>query len=155
MLAWRIVRLVHTDNPLSGAGAARWGSRWNSVGVPMAYASTSRSLAVLEMLVHMSREYSPRDAVLVPIDIPDSLIGELPALPKGWNDFPYGPESRRAGDRWIQQRSSLALFVPSAVLPAERNILVNPAHVEFRKIHIGQPEPHAFDLRLFGLPNKN
>jgi RES domain-containing protein len=153
MLAWRIVRPAHVDNPLSGAGAARWGSRWNSVGVPMAYTSTNRSLAVLEMLVHLSREYSPRDAVLVPFDIPDSLIAELTVLPKGWNDFPYGQESRRTGDQWIQQRSSLALFVPSAVLPAERNILVNPTHAEFRNIHIGQPEPHAFDRRLFGLPN--
>ena len=153
MLAWRIVRPAHAASPLSGAGAARWGSRWNSVGVPMAYASSSRSLAVLEMLVHMSREYSPRDASLVPVDIPDDLISELPALPKGWNDFPYGAEPRRTGDRWIQQLSALALFVPSAVLPAERNILVNPAHADFRKIQIGQPEPHAFDQRLFGLPD--
>jgi len=152
MLAWRIVRPAHAGSPLSGAGAARWGSRWNSVGVPMAYASTSRPLAVLEMLVHLSREYSPRDAVLVPMEIPDGLISDLPALPNGWNDFPYGPESRRTGDKWIQQRSSLALFVPSAVLPAERNILVNPAHAEFRNIHLGQPEPHAFDQRWFRLP---
>ena len=61
-------------------------------------------------------------------------------------------DAGRTGDEWIQLRSSLALFVPSAVLPAERNILVNPAHAEFSNIRVGQPEPHAFDQRLFRLP---
>jgi RES domain-containing protein len=148
---WRIVRLAHAADPLSGAGAARWGSRWNSVGIPIAYASTSRSLAVLEMLVHLPRVYSPRDAVLVPAEIPDHLIAPLPEMPNDWNHFPYRPESREIGDRWVEKGSSLAMFVPSAILPAECNILINPAHVHFRQIRVSEPEPHAFDKRLFEL----
>jgi RES domain-containing protein len=151
MLAWRIVRSVYTADALSGAGAARWGSRWNSVGVQMIYASTGRALAVLEMLVHVARKNSLADAVFIPLEIPENLISAVPDLPEGWNHFPYRKESRRTGDRWIEQGSSLAMFVPSAVLPAERNILINPAHALFSQIHVGQPESHAFDRRLFGM----
>jgi RES domain-containing protein len=149
VIGWRIVRPVHAANPLSGVGAARWGSRWNSVGVRMAYASTSRSLAILEMLVHVTLDSVPAEVVLVPIDIPDSLIATLGELPEGWNDFPWRPEARRAGDKWIRENSSVAMFVASAVVPAERNVLINPAHTDFSRISVGQPEPHAFDRRLF------
>jgi RES domain-containing protein len=150
-MAWRIVRPDYVARPLSGAGAARLGSRWNSIGVEMVYASTSRALAVLEMLVHVARNNSARDAVFIPIEIPDSLVSGLPDLPDGWNDFPYRTASRQIGDRWIEKGSSLAMLVPSAILPAERNILINPAHADFDQIRVGEPEPHAFDLRLFEL----
>lgn len=118
----------------------------------MGYASTSRPLAVLEMLVHLKQIRTPLDAVLLPLEVPDELIAELPdALPEGWNDFPYSGNSQRAGDNWIQQGASLALLVPSAVLPLERNILINPDHSGFGKVRIGQPETNAFDRRLFGM----
>jgi len=146
---------VHVANPLSGAGAARWGNRWNSTGVRMGYASTSRPLAVLEMLVHVTREYVPLDAVLMPIEIPDELVAELKDLPRGWNDFPYSDGSRRVGDRWVKGNSSLAMLVPSAVLPREQNILINPSHAQFNRIRVGAPEPDAFDRRLFGAGGKH
>jgi len=117
----------------------------------MAYAASSRPLAVLEMLVHLTREYFPRDALFVPLEIPDDLVVELRDLPGGWNDFPYSEPSRYAGDQWIQQRSSLAMLVPSAVLPSERNLLINPMHAQFGQIRVGEPETHAFDRRLFGM----
>jgi RES domain-containing protein len=151
VLAWRIIRTAHSEDPLSGAGAARWGNRWNTIGVRMAYVSTSRPLAVLEMLVHLPREITPLDATLMPLEIPDDLIEGLPDLPEGWNHFPYRAAARRIGDRWIERGSSVAMFVPSAILPAERNILINPVHAHFKQIRIGQPEAHAFDRRLFGL----
>jgi RES domain-containing protein len=146
---WRIVRPVHAANPLSGIGAARWGSRWNSVGVRMAYVSTSRALAILEMLVHVTADSVPAEFVLVPVEIPDSLIQPLEKLPEGWNTLPYGREARRTGDQWIREGSSLALYVPSVVVPAERNILINPAHAQFSQIQAGEPEANAFDRRLF------
>ena len=44
----------------------------------------------------------------------------------------------------------LAMLVPSAVLPAESNILINPRHARFGEIQIGDAETHPFDRRLFG-----
>jgi RES domain-containing protein len=151
VLAWRIVRPAYAADPLSGEGAAIAGTRWTSVGIRIGYASTNRALAVLEMLVHMSRKNSVSDAVLVPLEIPDHLISGLPELPEGWNRFPYQPHARRIGDQWIKEGSSVAMFVASAILPAERNVLVNPLHPQFSEIRVGQPEPHAFDRRLFRL----
>ncbi len=91
-----------------------------------------------------------RTRFLSHLEIPDDLVTELGELPKGWNDFPYSEDARKAGDRWIQQSESVAMLVPSAVLPKERNILINPAHARFASIRIGDPEPGAFDKRLFG-----
>jgi len=152
---WRIVRPAHVANPLSGSGSARTGNRWNSPGVRMAYASTSRPLAVLEMLVHVTREYIPLDAVLLPIDIPDELISQLHRPPEGWNEYPYGIGARSVGDQWIRQGLSLAMLVPSAVLTSEYNLLINPAHAKFAQIEIGKPEPHAWDRRLFGMGDRD
>ena len=117
----------------------------------MVFAAGSRPLAVLEMLAHLPRQYVPQDAVIVPLEIPGNLVSGLPDMPKGWNDFPYRTASRMIGDRWIEQGSSLAMFVPSAILPAEQNILINPRHADFSQIRVGEPEQHAFDPRLFRL----
>jgi RES domain-containing protein len=38
--------------------------------------------------------------------------------------------------------------VPSAVIPAETNYLLNPLHADFRRIRIGKPEKFETDLRL-------
>lgn len=150
MKVWRIVRPAYAANPLSGVGAALAGNRWNSVGIRMGYSSTSRPLAVLEMLVHLTRNNTAPDAVLVPLEIPDELVTELHDLPTGWDEYPYAEGARHAGDRWAKSGNSLGLLVPSAVLTAERNLLINPAHPQIGKVRVGRPEIRAFDKRLYG-----
>jgi RES domain-containing protein len=39
--------------------------------------------------------------------------------------------------------------VPSAVIPAEFNYVLNPRHPEFARIAIEQIKPFVFDPRLF------
>ncbi len=41
------------------------------------------------------------------------------------------------------------LHVPSAAVRGEWNVLLNPAHGDFRKIKIQKPQPFEFDLRMF------
>ena len=38
--------------------------------------------------------------------------------------------------------------IPSAVIPAETNYLLNPLHPDFRRIKIGKPRRFETDLRL-------
>ena len=52
--AWRIVKAKHAATAFSGEGAAKTGGRWNSRGVPVVYASSTKSLAALETLVHLN-----------------------------------------------------------------------------------------------------
>ncbi len=151
MTVWRVTRGVYAATALSGEGAARAGNRWNSRGVRVAYTSTSRALAVLEMLVHVTRETIPEDTVLLPIDVPDHLVTELKHLPKGWDEFPYREASKAAGDRWVKEKSSAALLVPSAVLRPEKNVIINPMHPDFPHVRILKPETKALDRRVFGL----
>lgn len=148
MRVWRITRAVHAAHPLSGEGAARAGNRWNSKGVRIGYTSTSRPLALLEMLVHVTRDSLPADIVLIPIEVPAALIAELDTLPDNWNALPWSESGRAAGDQWARENQSAALLVPSVVLPAERNLLINPLHPEFSKVEIQVPERHAIDRRL-------
>jgi RES domain-containing protein len=41
--AWRIVKAKHATTAFSGEGAAKTGGRWNSRGVPVVYASSTKS----------------------------------------------------------------------------------------------------------------
>jgi RES domain-containing protein len=41
------------------------------------------------------------------------------------------------------------LFVPSAIVPGERNLLLNPEHADFHKIRIGARMPFTFDQRMW------
>jgi len=145
---WRLTRLPHSQEPLSGLGAAKAGNRWNSPGVRVAYTSSSRPLAVLEMLVHVSRDTVPADPVLIPIEVPDPLIAVATQLPGDWNALPYSAGARRLGDRWAKDSRSVALLVPSVVLPAERNLLINPVHPDFPRVEVLAAEHFCFDRRL-------
>ncbi len=148
MRAWRLTRAAYASDPLSGRGAAIAGNRWNSPGTRIAYAATSRALAALEMLVHVMRDTVPPDMVFVPIDVPDRLVREATGLPGDWADLPYGPNARRFGDRWVAAGRSLGLLVPSVVVPAERNLLINPQHRAFGRVRVGPAEPFALAKRL-------
>jgi RES domain-containing protein len=130
-------------------GASLNPGRWNSQGTSMVYASSSRPMAALEMLVHISNRRVLPDVRLFGIEIPDELIVELKSLPHNWDVFPYEASAAATGDRWVRANSSVALRVPSAVLTKEHNILLNPNHPEFRRVKAHKPEANFLDPRLF------
>jgi RES domain-containing protein len=133
---WRLCRKIHAAKAYDGAGAARSGARWNSRNVTVAYAAESRSLAMLEYLVHVQRENAPSDLVFVEAIVPDDEIATLDAgaLPRNWRREPPPRALRSLGDRWVASRSGLALRVPSAVVPEESNLMINPAHARFQSV---------------------
>jgi RES domain-containing protein len=57
-------------------------------------------------------------------------------------------ESRLYGDAWLRSAQSLGLFVPSRVIPLERNILLNPRHPAMTQVTVTLTEPFVFDDRL-------
>ena len=48
----------------------------------------------------------------------------------------------------FSRRASVALSVPSAVIPMQRNVLLNIQHPDFRALSIDGPFPFPFDTRL-------
>jgi RES domain-containing protein len=147
--AWRIVKASHADRAFTGEGAQRTGGRWNSAGVALVYASEHKSLAVLEMLVHLDLQDAAH-YLTFPLEFDEALIERWPPgrLTPGWREEMPARASRPLGDAWVREGRSAVLAVPSAIIPEELNYLLNPAHADFRKIAIGKPVPFTFDPRL-------
>lgn len=148
--AWRIVKERHAAAAFDGEGARRFGGRWNSPGTAVVYVAETRALALLEVLVGLRSTRVLGTYVLIPVRFDDELVEEVAreGLPEGWRRSPPGPETRRAGDAWVAEARSAVLRVPSAVVPDESNFLLNPAHPDFGRIEIGEPEAFAVDPRL-------
>jgi RES domain-containing protein len=147
--AWRIVKAKHAATAFSGDGAAKTGGRWNSRGVPVVYASSTKSLAALETLVHLNPPV-PFKYVAFRLQFDDTLIENVPLnrLPADWRVEPPPPSTKAIGDAWLREVRSAVLALPSVIVPGELNYLLNPAHPAFKKISISKPERFAFDPRL-------
>jgi RES domain-containing protein len=149
---WRITKRKHARTAFTGEGARLYGGRRNSPGTRVVYTAQSQSLAVLEMLVHLDSAEILKHYILFEIEIDASRIANLDMakLPRNWRADP-GPDRVRAiGDAWIASGSSVALRVPSALVPGESNILLNPVHRDFLRLTIHKPLSFQFDLRLAG-----
>lgn len=147
---WRICKRPYAPAAFTGEGARKFGGRWHQAGIPIVYCSTTRALAALEILVHVDIELVPLDFVLIPADVPDELVKDLPSagLPSNWRDIPAPDETRAIGQKWFVERSSVALRVPSVVIPEESNVLLNPAHPDFAHVVTGEAVAFQIDPRL-------
>ena len=113
----------------------------------MIYASESLALSLVESLVHISGRL-PLDYVAFRIRVPEEQVETLDAgrLPRHWHrDLTL---TRAIGDQWMEQQRSVAIAVPSAVLPVGLNVLLNPAHRRFRSVEVVSEESFSFDARL-------
>jgi RES domain-containing protein len=151
---YRFVSLQFPDG-LSCEGARRNGGRWNSKGVAVLYCATSESLAMLELRVHSPHPY-PRTrwkfVIEVPADALTSIAGE--ELPRGWDNLPPGPQSKRVGDAWVAANSGLGLLVPSVVASEEKNLVLNPSHRRFQEVRVLSKRRVMLDKRLYTIPAK-
>jgi RES domain-containing protein len=152
MKVWRILKSKCKSSAFSGNGAEKTGGRWNNKGHPLVYTSENLSLAALELFVHVQPDTIPTDLIAVCGILPDSISVEeikVSDLPKDWRRYPAPAKLKQIGTDWIIGQSSLALRVPSAINAQETNILLNPAHAEFKKLKIEEEQPFFFDPRMF------
>ena len=148
MRAWRLTLRRH-ERLLDGRGNRDSGARWNSPGRGVVYAAENPSLALLETLVHLDPDLLPRDMSLVELDVPEDagvLTIEAKEYPADWRKRPDW--FRRTGDAWLTQGAALVLRAPSAVMPHDRNIMLNPAHARLPEVRIVDASPFALDPRL-------
>ena len=151
MRCWRICRRRYAAEAATGEGASLVGGRWNSHGVRVVYASTSLALAAVETFVNLEPNLQPSDLVSIEGQIPDELeIRRLDTkrLPAHWYET-RDETLRRFGDEWIRGGETVALFVPSAAIRDEWNVLLNPAHPGFSRIKFHGFRAFEFDARMF------
>lgn len=135
------------DTALSGEGASRYPGRWNRSGEQMVYLSSSLALAVLETLVHLEVMAIQQPYLALEFELPAELVADAPTLPESWRQD--RETTREIGSRWLQARASLALRVPSAIIPAEPNYLLNPRHPELSHVQLLRRLDFIWDERLF------
>lgn len=149
MVAYRIADGRH---PIFDAtGAMVHGGRWNSIGLPVIYASETYAAALLEVLVHANLSQPPKNHRVVQIDIPEEIKVETVAIERieGW-DAADMIASRAFGDKWIESKRTAVLRVPSVITRGrDSNLVINPAHPQFPFITWGPAEPVYWDARLF------
>jgi RES domain-containing protein len=151
MRFWRICRERYARDAASGTGARLYGGRWNSPGVSVVYASTSLALAAVETFVNLEPKLRPADLVSIAGEIPDSVTVRriaLDTLPANWRRS-RDEQLRRIGDNWVRAGESAALLLPSAAIPGEWNVLLNPAHPDFARIRFGNAKEFEYDARMF------
>jgi RES domain-containing protein len=152
---WRLVRMrfcATTVAAFSGEGAALAGGRWNRKGTRVAYASWSRSLAILEILATIERAEAPTDYAFASASFAEEDVFQLPPLPPEWRRPARSGTTVEIGERFVAEGRALALAIPSVVVPQEFNYIINPLHARFGAIEIGKSlEPFAFDSRIFTL----
>ncbi len=137
---WRIVKRAFAKQAFDGEGARRYGGRWNSPGRPAVYLGGTPAVAALEVLAHNARPgLLATSFVIIEARLPEDSVMDLDpsALPGSWNDPADTSGTAAIGDAWLESRASLALRVPSAVLPLERNLVVNVHHPRFVDIEFG------------------
>jgi RES domain-containing protein len=120
--------------------------------------ASSRALCALESFVHFSSARLPADYVSIAVEIPETLAVEtwtVADLPHGWEQTPAPSVLQDMGAEWVRSGRTAVLRVPSAVIPDEFNVLLNPAHADARHVQARAPEPFVFDPRLIKAPLRN
>ncbi|WEK21272.1 MAG: RES family NAD+ phosphorylase [Candidatus Pedobacter colombiensis] len=142
------IALAKYATALNASGRA---ARWNPNDIEMIYTAGSRSLACLENVVHRNQVGLNHLFKVMTIVIPDDLCMqtiEQKKLPTNWTEFNQIPITQKLGEDWIKERKSAILKVPSSIIQAEYNYVINPLHPDFKSIKLLKFEDFIFDKRI-------
>jgi RES domain-containing protein len=149
MIVYRFTHERFKDD-ISGTGAKLFGGRWNEVGLPAIYSSSSISLSLLEVLVNAQILEELKSLQLMKLNIAnpfETSIQKLKNLKENWlTDFDY---TKWIGSQFLKENELLLLETPSAVISEEMNYMINPLHKDFKRVKMISSEAYVFDERLF------
>ena len=132
-------------------GASGNAARWNYNGQHVIYTASSRALASLELLVHLSGEQLGTSFKITVIHIPDDVhITNVTksSLPGGWNGLSAYQVTQVLGAQWVSSGESCILRVPSSIVVHEYNYIINIHHQAFSRLKIIEIEDYLYDARL-------
>jgi RES domain-containing protein len=127
-------------------------ARWHKISRPIVYCAPNPATALVEVLVHgqvWAKDY-PDDLQYLEIEAPNATSAETietGALGNAWEDDQSA--TQKIGDEWLRSGRTALLRVPSVIVPATWNVLLNPRHAESAQIRLRQIHRHRFDRRVF------
>lgn len=134
-----------------GQGAARYGARFNPVGIPALYCCSNPSLPVLECLAsNLDRSDWPQ--YFLACFIYDDTNADLRSfkqheLPVDWDERSHSVDVRNWGGREIKNRDGI--IVPSRVNPLDLTVILNPGRPGFgSRITLESVEQLVLDDRI-------
>lgn len=144
MTLWRVVKASLAREAFSGEGAFLFGGRWNSIGRRVVYCSGSKALALLEVLVHIDPLDAPSSWTAFQIEVAAAQIEKAKLRPR-WQ---AEANSQAIGDEWLKSGRTLALEIPSVIVPEEPTYLLNPGHPEFQSLDLTRVSNFELDPRF-------
>lgn len=143
MRIWRISNFAD----LSGRGGMLVDGRWSRRGTPVVYCTDHPSTALLEILVHATRQTVPETFQLIEIDVPNGIKAAEPIIVDGWDkDIEL---TRRQGADFLSANRYALMKIPSVIMPKASNYLLNPNHDDASRMTIAGLYRYPFDSRLF------
>jgi len=127
-------------------------NRWNSKIVQIAYTSEHLALAAIELLSYWQSFASLQGYKIFSYQLKASQIVDLC---KDANIKLSDKQSTVSiGDNWASQSTSLALKVPSIVLPYSCNYLINPNHPDYHDSNVADLGDFNYEQRIINLISK-
>jgi RES domain-containing protein len=140
---WRI----STYESLDGAGAFRVGGRWNTPGHAVVYLADSPAAAMLETLVHLTRDDNALPDSFRLMRVEFSVAPSIATLDTSAGPAPLRT-TQKAGDTWLEGGESAIARVTSVVVPLTWNYLLNPHHADAANATVVEISKHLYDPRL-------
>ena len=105
---------------------------------------------MLEYTVNVNIDDIPRALSITTLEVPEHSILELTVkeLPGDWSAAPAPTSTKEFGTELLQKAEWLVLKMPSAVIPAEYNFIINPAHVDSGRMAIVDVRDFVYDIRI-------
>jgi RES domain-containing protein len=135
---------------ISGHGAKLYGGRWNRPGLAALYTSSHRSLALLELIVHFESSGAIADTFrFAKISVPEERIVDIDFSFTDESDFRFNNEELWGlTEYYFFELNYLGIWVPSAIVPQEKNLILNPQHLDFKYVKVLEIEKAQLDQRL-------
>ena len=123
--------------------------RWHERGLPVVYLAETPAGALLEACVHTSANDVPPNYTLLRVAADEKVSLEelnIASLPADW---PLQPDiTQEIGSEWLRSVRTALLRIPSALVPATFNVVLNPLHADARRLRVESTIEYPFDLRL-------
>ena len=145
MKVYRISKSEYAQD-VSGTGARLFGGRWNHVNVPCIYTACSAALAVLEYSVNVNVAFVPRNLSLAIFEVEERSVYRVDSLPGDWAEIPAPLSAKDLGSALLSQHVPV-IQVPSVVVPAEYNYLLNP-FAYGKDFYLADLQGFKYDLRI-------